>query len=344
LPKPKGRVRADRVPGVVDWEENGSDTESVWMLVAAGGPCSSPRSREQGQAMKPPPFTYCDPESVEEAVALKSEYGIDALVLAGGQSLLPMLNLRLVRPHALIDINKIGDLKKVERRADILEIGAGVRQHELEDRPLVGELVPLLPEATGHIGHIEIRHLRTVGGSLAHADPTAELPCTAVALDATVVVRGPSGTRTIGSQDFFRGRMATALEPEEVLVAVRYPVTPRTAGHGFVEVARRVGDFALAGAAAVVNVDEDGCFTSVSVGVLGISDAPVRAFAVQSALIGEAPTEETIARAAEEIVPAVTSGDDLHATRAYRRHLAPVVVRRAITAAVARARERSNGQ
>ncbi|MGW1025211.1 FAD binding domain-containing protein [Streptomyces sp. NPDC002577] len=294
--------------------------------------------------MKPPVFTYCDPESVDEAVALKSEYGTGSLVLAGGQSLLPMLNSRVARPEALIDINRIGDLQKIERRDDVLEVGAGVRQYELEEHPLVGELVPLLPEATGHIGHIEIRHRGTVGGSLAHADSAAELPCTAVALDATMVVQGPSGTRAIDARDFFQGRLTTALEPEEVLVAVRYPVTPRTAGHGFVEVARRVGDFALAGAAAVVNLNGGGRFASVSVGVSSISDTPVRASAVESALIGEAPTGENIARAAEEIVPSVTSGDDLHATRAYRRHLASVVVRRAITAAVARAHERRDGQ
>ncbi|MFF5968512.1 FAD binding domain-containing protein [Streptomyces collinus] len=296
--------------------------------------------------MKPPPFTYCDPESADEAVTLKSEYGTDSLVLAGGQSLLPMLTVRLVRPQALIDINKIRDLQKIERCDDGLEIGAGVRQYELEDLPLVGELVPLLAEATGYIGHIENRHRGTVGGSLAHADPAAELPCTAVALDATVVVRGPSGTRAIAARDFFQGRLTTALEPEEVLVAVRYPVPPGTAGssgHGFVEVARRVGDLALAGAAAVVDLEADGRFASVSVGVLGISDTPVRAFAVESALIGEDPTEENITRAAKEIVPSVTAGDDLRATRSYRRHLASVVVSRAITAAVARARERRNG-
>lgn len=291
--------------------------------------------------MKPPPFMYCDPESVDEAVALKSEYGISAFVLAGGQSLLPMLSMRRVRPEALIDINSIGELRKIERWADTLEVGAGVRQCELEDNPLVGELVPLLPEAAGHIGHIENRHRGTVGGSLAHADSPAELPCAAVALDATVVVRGPSGTRTIGAQDFFLGRMTTALEPEELLVAVRYPVTRPTAAHGFAEVARRLGALALAGAAAVVNLDEDGRFSSVSVGVLGIAGTPVRASVVESALIGEAPTRENIARAAKEIVPSVALGDDLHATRAYRRHLASVVVRRAITAAVARAHERS---
>ncbi|MEW2400725.1 FAD binding domain-containing protein [Streptomyces sp. NPDC046862] len=294
--------------------------------------------------MKPPPFTYCDPESVDEAVALKSEYGGDSLVLAGGQSLLPLLTMRLARPAALIDINEIGDLRKIERRADTLEVGAGVRQYELEDHSLVGELVPLLPDATGYIGHIEIRHRGTVGGSLAHADPAAELPCTAVALDATVVVRGPSDTRTIEARDFFQGRMITALAPHEILVAVRYPVTPWAAGHGFVEVARRVGDMALVGAAAVLSLDEAGRFASVSVAVSGVSDTPVRAFAVEAALIGEAPTEENIARAAEEIVPWVTSEDSLHATGAYRRHLGSVVVRRAVIAAVARARERSDAK
>ena len=292
--------------------------------------------------MKPPPFTYCDPGSVDEAVALKSEYGTDSLVLAGGQSLVPLLALRLTRPKALIDINRIGDLQRIGRGADTLEIGAGVRQYVLEDRAVVGEPVPLLTEATGYVGHAENRHRGTVGGSLAHADPAGELPCTAVTLDATMVVRGPSGTRTIGARDFFRGRLTTALEPDEVLVAVRYPVPSRTAGHGFAEVARRVGDLALAGAAALVTLDADGRFASVRVGVLGVSDTPVRAAAVESALTGEAPTEENIAGAARRIVPSVTSGNDLHATGAYRRHLATVVVRRAVTAAVARAQERSD--
>ncbi|WP_425247928.1 FAD binding domain-containing protein [Streptomyces sp. NEAU-NA10] len=293
--------------------------------------------------MKPPPFTYCDPGSVDEAVGLKSEYGAGSRVLAGGQSLLPLLNMRLVRPEALIDINGIGELQRIERRAGVLEVGAGARQYELEDQPLVRELVPLLPDAAGHIGHVETRHRGTVGGSLAYADPAAELPCTAVTLDATVVVRGPSGTRAIDARDFFRGRLTTALQPDEVLVAVRYPVTPWTAGHGFVEVARRVGDLALAGAAAVVDLDGEGRFTSVSVGVLGVSDTPVRALAVESALIGEAATPENVAGAAEAIVPSVTSGDDPHTPRDYRRHLARVVVRRAVTAAVARAHERSDG-
>ncbi|GHE44958.1 xanthine dehydrogenase family protein subunit M [Streptomyces cellulosae] len=294
--------------------------------------------------MKPPAFTYCDPDSVDEAVALKNEYGIDSLVLAGGQSLLPMLNIRLARPEALIDINRISDLQKIERWSDVLEIGAGVRQYQLEDHPLVQELVPLLPQAVKFIGHIENRHRGTVGGSIAHADSAAELPCTAVALDATLVVRGPSGSRTIAARDFFQGWMTTALEPEEVLVAVRYPVMPWTAGHGFVEVARREGDFALAGAAAVVNLGEDGRIASLAVSAASISDTPVRATAVEQALAGELPTKENIARAAKEIVPSVTSGDDMHATRAYRQHLATVVVQRAITAAVARAHERSNAQ
>ncbi|MFF7984910.1 FAD binding domain-containing protein [Streptomyces sp. NPDC007901] len=293
--------------------------------------------------MKPPPFTYCDPESVDEAVALKSEFGVGALVLAGGQSLLPMLSMRLVRPRALIDINKIGDLQRIEHRDGVLEVGAGVRQYELEDHTTVGALVPLLPEAAGCVGHIETRHRGTVGGSLAHADPAAELPCTAVALHAVLVVQGRSGTRALAAQDFFRGRLTTALEPDEVLVAVRYPVPPPTAGHGFVEVARRAGDLALAGAAAVVDLDGDGRIAAASVGALGIADTPVRAAEVENALIGEAPAEETIARAAQRIVPSVTSQDDLHATLAYRRHLAPVVVRRAVAAAVAHAREMRNG-
>ncbi|MGW3447746.1 FAD binding domain-containing protein [Streptomyces sp. NPDC001076] len=292
--------------------------------------------------MKPPPFMYCDPETVGEVVALKSEYGADSLILAGGQSLLPLLAMRLVRPAVLIDINRIRELRRIGCRDDALEVGAGVRQYELEHEPLADALIPLLPEATARIGHVEVRHRGTVGGSLAYADPAAELPCIAVTLDATMVVRGPPGTRAVTARDFFRGRMRTDLGPEEVLIAVRWPVAPRGAGHGFAEVARRAGDLALAGAAAVVRLDESGRVTSVAVGVLGISETPVRADAVERALADEIPTPERVALAAQQIAPQVPAGDDPETDRAYRRHLASVVVRRAVGAAVARARERSD--
>jgi carbon-monoxide dehydrogenase medium subunit len=293
--------------------------------------------------MKPPKFMYCDPDSVDEAVALKGRFGPDSLVLAGGQSLMPMLNMRLANPDVLIDINKVRGLQAIARSTDFLEVGAGVRQSELESDALVRELVPLLPLATPYIGHIENRHRGTVGGSIAHADSAAELPCVAVTLDATVVVQGPSGSREITAREFFQGWMTNALEAEELLVAVRFPVTAPEAGSAFVEVARREGDFALAAAAAVAGLDSDGRFASLSVGVAGIGATPVRATGVENALIGEPATQESIAAAAKEIVAEVSTADDLHATGAYRKHLAATVVKRAVAAAVADIHERSNG-
>ncbi|NMH99647.1 FAD binding domain-containing protein [Pseudonocardia acidicola] len=293
--------------------------------------------------MKPPKFMYCDPDTVEDAVALKSRYGHDSLVLAGGQSLMPMLNMRLANPEVVIDINRVSALQRITRDGDVLEIGAGVRQSELETDPVVGDAVPLLGQVVPYIGHIENRHRGTVGGSLAHADSAAELPCAAVTLDAVVVVQGPAGRREIGARDFFQGWMTNALEPDELVVAVRIPVTPATSGSAFVEVARREGDFALAAAAAVAAVDAEGRFTSLAVGVAGISATPVRASGVENALVGQPATAENIAAAAKEIAAEVSSGDDLHATGAYRKHLAVTVVKRAIGAAVknAAAAERS---
>ncbi|MQA13058.1 MAG: xanthine dehydrogenase family protein subunit M [Pseudonocardiaceae bacterium] len=293
--------------------------------------------------MKPPKFMYCDPDTVEDAVALKARYGHDSVVLAGGQSLMPLLNMRLANPDVVIDINRVTDLQRITRDGEVLQIGAGVRQSVLETEPLVADLVPLLGQVAPYIGHVENRHRGTVGGSLAHADSAAELPCAAVTLDATMVVQGPAGTRTIAAGDFFQGLMTSALDPDELVIAVRLPVTTRTAGTAFVEVARREGDFALAAAAAVVELAADGRFASLSVGVAGIAATPVRATAVEQALTGQPATAATIAAAAKEIAGQVTSADDMHATSAYRKHLAVTVVKRALGAAVATAQERSDG-
>ncbi|MHA6796392.1 FAD binding domain-containing protein [Pseudonocardia bannensis] len=293
--------------------------------------------------MKPPKFMYCDPDTVEDAIALKSRYGHDSLVLAGGQSLMPMLNMRLANPDVLIDINGISDLKRITRTGEVLEIGAGVRQSELETDAAVADAVPLLGKVVPYIGHIENRHRGTVGGSLAHADAAAELPCAAITLDATVVVQGPSGRREIAARDFFEGFMTNACAPDELVVAVRFPVASAASGSAFVEVARREGDFALAAAAAVAEVGTDGRFTALSIGVAGIAATPVRATVVEEALVGQAATAENIAAAAKRIADRVTAGDDLHATGTYRKHLAATVVKRAVVAAVADAQNRSNG-
>lgn len=283
--------------------------------------------------MKPPKFMYCDPDSLEEAVALKARYGHDSLVLAGGQSLMPMLNMRLANPDVLIDINGVSALQEITRDGDVLEIGAGVRQSVLETDPVVADAVPLLSLVVPHIGHVENRHRGTVGGSLAHADAAAELPCAAVTLDATVVVQGTAGRREITARDFFEGFMTNCCAPDELVVAVRFPVTPATSGSAFVEFARREGDFALAGAAVVASLDAQGRFASLAVGVAGVAATPVRATEVENALVGQPTTAEAIAAAAKEVADRVSSADDLHATGTYRKHLAVTVVKRAITAA-----------
>lgn len=286
--------------------------------------------------MKPPRFLYCDPETLEDAVALKTQHGFDALVLAGGQSLIPMLNMRLAGPNVLIDINGITDLQRITVRDDVLEIGAGVRQSALEGNEEVARAVPLLAKVVPYIGHVENRHRGTVGGSLAHADAAAELPCTAVTLDATIVVRGSGGEREIPAREFFEGFMSNSLRPDELVVAVRYPVTSTSAGTAFVEIARREGDFALAGAAAVVEMDGDR-FGRLAIGVAGVAATPLRASAVEQELLGQAADPETIAAAAKRLESAVTAADDIHATSAYRKHIASTAVTRAVVAAAANA-------
>lgn len=291
--------------------------------------------------MKPPRFLYCDPDTLDAAVALKAQHGFDALVLAGGQSLMPMLNMRLASPGVLIDINGITDLQRVVRTDDVLEIGAGVRQSAIESDEQVHAAVPLLARAVPHIGHVENRHRGTVGGSIAHADGAAELPCIAVTLDAVIVVRGASGEREIPAKDFFQGFLSNACAPDELVVAVRFPVTPAAAGTGFVEVARREGDFALAAAAVQAELDEQSRISRIAVGLAGVAATPVRATAVEDRLTGAAADPDTVAAAAQLAADVVTTGDDLHATAAYRKHLATTVVMRAVLAAVADAEQRT---
>lgn len=289
--------------------------------------------------MKPPRFAYYDPETVAEAIRLKSRYETEALVLAGGQSLMPMLNTRLARPEALIDINRIGSLQELQVGPTHVEFGALVRQHRLESDPLVARNVPLLAAVTHYIGHVENRHRGTVGGSLAHADSAAELPTAAVTLDAEMVIEGPAGQRVETAADFFAGWMTTTVAPDELLVAVRFPITPADAGWGFVEVARREGDFALSAAAAQLRLDEAGRVSEIAIGVASITDRPVRASATEAQLLGQVPTPEAVAAAARAVEEQVTASDDLHATHTYRRHLAATVTQRAVLAAVGRAQE-----
>jgi carbon-monoxide dehydrogenase medium subunit len=289
--------------------------------------------------MKPPRFAYYDPETVAEAVQVKSRFETDALVLAGGQSLMPMLNTRLARPDALIDINRIASLQDMQVGPTHVEFGALVRQHRLESDPLVARNVPLLAAVTHYIGHVENRHRGTVGGSLAHADSAAELPTAAITLDAEMVIEGPAGRRVEAAADFFAGWMTTTVAPDELLVAVRFPIAAADAGWGFVEVARREGDFALSAAGAQLRLDAAGRISEIAIGVASITDRPVRAAETEAQLLGQVPTPEAVAAAARAVEDQVTASDDMHATHTYRRHLAATVTQRAVLAAVGRAQE-----
>jgi carbon-monoxide dehydrogenase medium subunit len=286
--------------------------------------------------MKPPRFRYYDPGTLEEAVALLHEYGEEAKILAGGQSLVPMLNMRLVHPRVIVDINRVRDLDFIRIEDGVLVFGAMARQYLLERETLVRDHVPLLSEAARYIGHVPIRHRGTVGGSLAHADPAAELPAAALALDAEVVAVGTSGRRTIPARAFFRAPLTTALSADEVLTEVRIPLPQRGTGWAFQEVARRHGDFALAGAAALVRLDGDGRIAEARVAVTGVAATALRLPDLEAALVGSEPTEAVLADHSR-LAAVVVEVDDLHATAAYRKRALRTVTARALKLASRRA-------
>jgi carbon-monoxide dehydrogenase medium subunit len=289
--------------------------------------------------MKPPPFEYYAPTTRGEALALLAEHGGEAKVLAGGQSLVPSMNFRLAAPGILVDLNGVADLAGISDGPDgALVIGAMTRQRFVERSPHVADRVQLLAETLPHIAHPQIRNRGTVGGSLAHNDPAAELPAVMVALGATLRAQGPNGTRLIPADEFFVGIFTTTLEPEELLVEVIIPPLPARTGTAFAEVARRHGDYAMAGAAAWVTLAENGTVETARLVYLAIGDGPVPAPSVVAALQGQEPTEAAIRAAAAAVDADVDPPDDIHATAAYRRHLTRVLARQTLTLAVSRAR------
>lgn len=288
--------------------------------------------------MKPSAFAYYDPETLEEAVELKRDHGSDAMILAGGLSLMPRISMRLTKPRVLIDINRIEGLKRIAQDGDYIEVGAGARQHAVEVNPAIHDRLPLLAEMVSFIGHAEIRHRGTVGGSISFADPATELPCASVTLDAEMVVVGASGTRTVKAPDFFVGSWVNSLGPDELLAAIRFRAH-RADGHGFVELSRRVGERALASAATQMTFAEDGAVASVSIGISNIADRPLRATVAEQMLLGQKPSEDLILLAAQTVTEQVSNGDDIHATRAYRQHVAGVITARSIRAAVNRGKK-----
>lgn len=289
--------------------------------------------------MKPAAFEYVRAHSIDEALAAMAAHAGDAKALAGGQSLVPAMNFRLAQPAVLVDLNRIPGLDHVDASANGLRVGAMTRHRTLERSARVRADAPLVAEAMPHVAHVPIRTRGTLGGSLAHADPAAELPAVMLALDAHLDVRSVRGTRTIAAADFFVGLFATALEADEIVTAITVPPRPAGEGWAFEEVARRHGDFALAGVATVVTLDAGGLVSSARVALCSVHERPVLAEAAARALVGEPPTPQAIAAAAD--AAAVEDADpasDIHASAAYRRHLTRVLVRRALSQAVQRAR------
>ncbi len=289
--------------------------------------------------MKPAAFEYLAPDSLEVALAAVAEHGGDAKVLAGGQSLIPVMNFRLAQPAMLIDLNGVRELDYVRREAGELRIGAMTRQRRLEREPEVARAAPLLAEAVPWIAHPQIRNRGTVGGSLAHADPAAELPAVALALDARFRLARRGGERWLAAGDFFTGLFATALEPDELLVEIAVPEAPPRTGWAFLEVARRHGDYALVGIAARVELDERGDCRAARCVFLSVGDGPVEARQAAAALAGRPLTAEIVGQAAtlageRDIDP----NGDIHASAAFKRHLATVLTRRALDLAASRAR------
>ncbi len=284
--------------------------------------------------MKPPRFQYCAPGILDEALTLLDQCGDEAKVLAGGQSLIPLLNMRLAGPAYIVDINHISELHYIESEDGYLAIGATVRQRQVERSPLVRQQYPFLSEVVQHIGHMQIRNRGTIVGSIAHADPAAELPALLTCLNGEVLVQSVHGERVMKAAEFFTGYLSTRLEPGEMLTEVRFPWIPPQAGTAFTEFARRAGDYALVGAAAVLTPTLDDHCMSAHLAYLGISGAPVRAREVEKLLIGTTLDEKTLDVAAE-MARTIVSDDmeDVHATVEYRRVLTAEVTKRVLKAA-----------
>lgn len=289
--------------------------------------------------MKPAGFDYYAPRSVEEALHVLADAGHDGRILAGGQSLMPMLNCRILSPAVLVDINRIEGLDRLEVTADSLTIGALVRHADLLRNAEIAKGWPLLAEATTYVAHPAIRNRGTVCGSVSHNDPAAEQPSVLVTFDGTVAIAGWAGRREMPAEDFLTGMMSNALEPGEMVVALRYPRPPAGTGAAFVEYARRLGDFALAGAAALLTM-RNGMCEKARLTVVGMGDGPVRAHDAEAVLTGRElsgkQSKDAFADAAAKAAAAVEPADDVHASAAYRRHLAGVLATRALEAALAR--------
>jgi carbon-monoxide dehydrogenase medium subunit len=291
--------------------------------------------------MKPAPFTYHAATTAHAALGLLDELRDQARVLAGGQSLVPLMNFRLARPAHLIDINPIDTLEYVRIDDGTLAVGARTRQSTLERSREAAEHAPLLVEAIRLVGHPPIRHRGTVGGCLAHADPAAELAAVAAAADGEIVLASLRGSRTLPAVDFFQAPFTTALGADELLTELRLPVWPAGTGYAFLEFTRTHGNFAVVGAAVLLHM-EGGRIDRTAIALCGVAGTPVRATAAEQRLLNSVPAEDVLDSAAEAATQDLNPPSDIHGTAAFRRKVAAVYVRRALELAVARARgERS---
>ncbi len=288
--------------------------------------------------MKPAPFEYIAPDSLAQAIDIMAEHGDEAKLLAGGQSLIPAMNFRLVQPTLLVDLNKVAELEYVRLAAnDDLLIGAMTRHRRLERDPLVAKHAPLVSETMPFVAHSQIRNRGTIGGSLAHADPAAELPVIMVALDGRFRVQDKNGERWIGASECFQGLFLTDIGPEEIIVEIAIPPMPKNTGYSFVEFARRKGDYALIGVAAVLSLDESGRCQATRLVYLNAGDFPVKVEDATQILINEKPSEALFQKVAEAAEASLQPTANIHASVAYLRHLARVLTVRALKKAYERA-------
>lgn len=286
--------------------------------------------------MKPPRFALVSPSTVDEVTAFLNESAGETRILAGGQSLLPLLNMRLSRPEYVVDLGGVAGLGGIREDGDSLRIGAMTTQHELGESGDAAQASPLLAECVPWIGHVPIRYRGTVGGSVAHADPAAELPAAMITLDAELELSGSGGTRVMAASDFYRGFLRTALEPDEILAGIRVPAAGPGVGASVHEYARRHGDFAVAGVMALIR-GENGQIESARLTAFGVDSVPVRLEAAEAALSGAEPSDGLFAEAGELAAAVVEPDSDLHASADYRRRLTGVLASRAAAEATGRA-------
>ena len=290
--------------------------------------------------MKPAPFEYHAPGSLEEVLTLKKEHGDEAKILAGGQSLVPAMNFRVVQPGLLVDLNRVAELSYIREDGDVIRVGAMARERHLEFDSVIEKHTPLLHEAVPFIAHPQIRNRGTIGGSIVNADPAAELPMLMIALSARLKAKSVSGERWVDAKDFFAGMFTTALEPEEILVEIELPFSPPRTGWSFLEVAPRAGDYAMMGVAALVTLDEAGKCQIAKLVYLNAGDGPVDALEAAQMLAGKTVNDvliESVAAHASE--KEINPFGNMHASVDFQRHLAKVLTRKALKTALQRAGE-----